>query len=67
LRQRLFPLVPEHHGQSEEELQSLVRSPQFSQAVHSLDAAIRSGELGPLIAELGEFYSWKSLEDLFCI
>jgi hypothetical protein len=53
LRSELFPLLPEGHDHTEQELQDLIRSPQFQQAVQSLDAALMSGELAPLLQELG--------------
>ena len=53
LRQRLFPHLPPGHDQTESELTALIQSPQFQQAVQSLDVALQSGELGPLLAEMG--------------
>lgn len=51
--QRLFPFLPEKANRSKEEIQDIIRSPQFVQAVASLNAGLQSGMLGPLIAELG--------------
>ncbi len=53
LRQRLFSFLPEKHDRTEEEISSVIRSQQFRQAVEELDMALRSGELGSLIQELG--------------
>lgn len=49
----LFPFLPEGSERSVEEVRQVVRSPQFSQALQSLSAALATGQLGPLLAQLG--------------
>eukprot|EP00158_Paraphelidium_tribonemae_P002155 Partr_v1_DN25160_c0_g1_i1_m76796 putative Adhesion regulating molecule len=50
---QLFPHIPAGHAHTKEELTAIIRSPQFQQAVESLNHAIESGQHGPLLAELG--------------
>jgi hypothetical protein len=58
--------LPPGHDQTSQELSALIRSPQFQQvcywltptfylpqAVQSLNAALQSGELGPLLQQFG--------------
>ncbi|KAI9356721.1 proteasome complex subunit Rpn13 ubiquitin receptor-domain-containing protein [Pilaira anomala] len=49
----LFPFLPEESERSVEEVRQVVRSPQFSQALQSLSAALATGQLGPLLSQLG--------------
>ncbi|KAI8087614.1 uncharacterized protein B0P05DRAFT_368649 [Gilbertella persicaria] len=49
----LFPFLPEESERSVEEVRQVVRSPQFSQALQSLSAALQTGQLGPLLTQLG--------------
>ncbi|KAI8334155.1 hypothetical protein EDC96DRAFT_525485 [Choanephora cucurbitarum] len=49
----LFPFLPEETERSAEEVKQVVRSPQFSQALQSLSAALHTGQLGPLLTQLG--------------
>ena len=50
---RLAPLLPEGAPQTRAELEAVVRSPQFHQAVQALNAGLQSGQLAPLAAQLG--------------
>jgi len=52
VQERLLPLLPEG-SRSREELQELLRSPQFQQAVSQLNSALHSGQLGQLMPMLG--------------
>ncbi|CAM0138811.1 hypothetical protein VKS41_005976 [Umbelopsis sp. WA50703] len=49
----LFPHLPEGSEHSTEELQEIMRSPQFRQSLHRLSVALQSGQLGPLMTQLG--------------
>ena len=49
----LFPFLPEESERSAEEVRQVVKSPQFSQALQSLSAALQTGQLGPLLSQLG--------------
>ncbi|KAI8975363.1 hypothetical protein BDF20DRAFT_878234 [Mycotypha africana] len=49
----LFPFLPQESERSAEEVKQIVRSSQFSQALQSLSAALNTGQLGPLLIELG--------------
>jgi 26S proteasome regulatory subunit N13 len=49
----LFPFLPEESERSAAEVRAVVRSPQFSQALQSLSAALATGQLGPLLSQLG--------------
>ncbi|CAO0795674.1 unnamed protein product [Mucor circinelloides] len=49
----LFPFLPEESERSAEEVRQVVKSPQFSQALQSLGAALQTGQLGPLLSQLG--------------
>ncbi|KAF9427294.1 hypothetical protein BGZ94_005177 [Podila epigama] len=49
----LFPHLPESSEQTPEEIQAIVRTPQFSQALVSLSTALESGQLGPLLRQFG--------------
>jgi len=52
VQERLLPLLPEGN-RSREELQELLRSPQFQQAVSQFNSALQSGQLGQLMPLLG--------------
>ncbi|GJJ71333.1 26S proteasome regulatory subunit N13 [Entomortierella parvispora] len=49
----LFPHLPENSNRTPEEIQAVVRTPQFSQALVSLSTALESGQLGPLLRQFG--------------
>ncbi|KAF9335570.1 Squalene epoxidase [Podila minutissima] len=49
----LFPHLPESVERTPEEIQAIVRAPQFSQALVSLSTALESGQLGPLLRQFG--------------
>ncbi|CEG80306.1 hypothetical protein RMATCC62417_14664 [Rhizopus microsporus] len=49
----LVPCLPEESEKSAEEVRQVVRSPQFNQAVQSLTVALQTGQLGPLLSQLG--------------
>lgn len=50
----LFPhLPPLPQAPTTQDLRDTVSSPQFQQALHSLSAALQSGQLGPLVTQLG--------------
>lgn len=51
--QALFPHLPESTSRTREEIEEVVRSSQFQQALRSLGAALESGALGPLVQQLG--------------
>jgi len=53
VQQRLFPFLPGKSEHTKEELEDIIRSPQFVQSLAGLNAGLQSGQLGPLIAELG--------------
>jgi len=52
VQERLLPLLPEAN-RTREELQELIRSPQFQQAVSQFNSALHSGQLGQLMPMLG--------------
>ncbi|CAO3694411.1 unnamed protein product [Umbelopsis ramanniana] len=49
----LFPHLPEASDNTNEELHEIIHSPQFRQSLHRLSAALQSGQLGPLMTQLG--------------
>ncbi|CAG8455310.1 10090_t:CDS:2 [Paraglomus occultum] len=49
----LFPEIPQNIERTPEELREVMRSPQFHQALQTLSVALQSGELGPLLSQLG--------------
>ncbi|KAF7726899.1 adhesion regulating molecule 1 [Apophysomyces ossiformis] len=49
----LFPFLPENAQHTPQEVRQVVQNPQFQQALHSLTAALQSGQLGPLLSQLG--------------
>ncbi|KAJ3072810.1 hypothetical protein HK102_006160 [Quaeritorhiza haematococci] len=49
----LFPHLPEGAARTPEEVQDVIRSPQFAQSMQMLSTAIRSGQIGPLLQQLG--------------
>lgn len=53
VQQKLFPFLPAKADRTQQELEDIIRGPQFVQALASLNAGLQSGQLGPLIAELG--------------
>lgn len=53
LCESLLPYLPEDAEPSSDQVRQVVSSPQFSQALHSLTVALETGQLGPLLAQLG--------------
>ncbi|CAO3703673.1 unnamed protein product [Rhizopus stolonifer] len=53
LCESLLPYLPEDTEPSLDQVRQVVSSPQFSQALHSLTVALETGQLGPLLAQLG--------------
>ncbi|KAI8320898.1 adhesion regulating molecule, partial [Martensiomyces pterosporus] len=53
LRQSLFPTLPEDIPHTEGSLDQVVRSPQFQQALNSLSYVLESGQIAPLVSQLG--------------
>ncbi|KAI7862864.1 proteasome complex subunit Rpn13 ubiquitin receptor-domain-containing protein [Spinellus fusiger] len=49
----LFPFLPDTLEHTEEEVRQVVASPQFQQSLQSLSGALESGQLGPLLGQLG--------------
>jgi hypothetical protein len=49
----IFPHLPESSERTPEEIQAIVRTPQFSAALVSLSTALESGQLGPLLRQFG--------------
>ncbi|KAJ8659152.1 hypothetical protein O0I10_005191 [Lichtheimia ornata] len=50
---QLYSHLPENCEKSPEEVRQVVRSPQFQQAAATLSHAFESGDLGPLLQQLG--------------
>jgi hypothetical protein len=63
----LFPHLPEESERSVEEVRHIVKSPQFSQALASLSVALQTGQLGPLLSQLGLDYSAGNSVESFLI
>jgi 26S proteasome regulatory subunit N13 len=51
--EKSLPFIPDEAEKSKAELEDIIRSPQFFQAVATLNAGLRSGDLASLLAELG--------------
>ncbi|ORZ25899.1 hypothetical protein BCR42DRAFT_16731 [Absidia repens] len=49
----LYSCLPDNADQTPAEVQQVAQSPQFQQALHSLSSALQSGQLGPLLTQLG--------------
>jgi len=49
----LFPHLPDNAPLDSQSIEEVLRSPQFIHSINSLTYALRSGALGPLMAELG--------------
>jgi len=49
----LFPHLPDNSPLDSQSIEEVLRSPQFIHSINSLTYALRSGALGPLMAELG--------------
>ncbi|CAO3594487.1 unnamed protein product [Absidia cylindrospora] len=49
----LYSCLPDNTEQTPTEVQQVAQSPQFQQALHSLSTALQSGQLGPLLTQLG--------------
>eukprot|EP01137_Pigoraptor_chileana_P034031 Opistho-2@25946 len=52
-RERLLRHIPDNLPRSPEELRNLLHSPQFTQALHSFNAALQSGQLAPMMSQFG--------------
>ena len=50
---RLTPFLPSEVTQDQSSLARAIESPEFKRSVASLDRALRTGALGPLVAGLG--------------
>ncbi|KAJ1781310.1 hypothetical protein LPJ59_007076, partial [Coemansia sp. RSA 2399] len=53
LRETLFPELPDSAPRSREALDQTVRSPQFQQALDALTYVLESGQMAPLVSQLG--------------
>ncbi|ORX69395.1 adhesion regulating molecule [Linderina pennispora] len=53
LRRALFPQLPDNIPHTAESLDQVIRSPQFQQALSSLTYALESGQIAPLVHQLG--------------
>ncbi|KAJ2077739.1 hypothetical protein H4R24_004944 [Coemansia sp. RSA 988] len=53
LRSSLFPTLPDNIPHTRQGLDEVVRSPQFQQALDSLSYVLESGQLAPLVTQLG--------------
>ncbi|KAJ2656556.1 hypothetical protein IWW48_004974 [Coemansia sp. RSA 1200] len=53
LRATLFPTLPDSMPQTRESLDQTVRSPQFRQALDALTYVLESGQMAPLVSQLG--------------
>ncbi|KAJ2550095.1 hypothetical protein IWW49_003517 [Coemansia sp. RSA 1797] len=53
LREALFPTLPDHVPRSQRALDQVIRGPQFQQALESLSYVLESGQMGPLVTQLG--------------
>lgn len=53
VQQRLFPFLPERAERSRTEIEDIIRSAEFRQAVSALNTALQSGQMAPLISQLG--------------
>ncbi|KAJ2155906.1 hypothetical protein GGF46_005528 [Coemansia sp. RSA 552] len=53
MRTSLFPTLPEDIPHTRQALDEVIRSPQFQQALASLSYVLESGQMGPLVTQLG--------------
>ncbi|KAJ1881827.1 hypothetical protein LPJ57_001358 [Coemansia sp. RSA 486] len=53
LRNALFPTLPDGVPHDREALEQVVRSPQFQQALASLSYVLETGQIAPLVSQLG--------------
>ncbi|KAJ1769065.1 hypothetical protein LPJ74_004361 [Coemansia sp. RSA 1843] len=53
LREALFPMLPDTAPRSRESLDQTVRSPQFQQALDALTHVLETGQMAPLVSQLG--------------
>ncbi|KAJ2715675.1 hypothetical protein H4R19_001070 [Coemansia spiralis] len=53
LRSSLFPTLPDDIPHTQQALNEVIRSPQFQQALDSLSYVLESGQMAPLVAQLG--------------
>ncbi|KAJ2498456.1 hypothetical protein GGH96_004301 [Coemansia sp. RSA 1972] len=53
LREALFPTLPDHVPRSQRALDQVIRGPQFQQALESLSYVLESGQMAPLVTQLG--------------
>jgi hypothetical protein len=58
----VFPHLPPNIDPTTEELMEVIHSPQFHQSLASLTYALQTGQLGPLLSELGIDPSINSVE-----
>ncbi|KNC97374.1 uncharacterized protein SPPG_07301 [Spizellomyces punctatus DAOM BR117] len=58
----LFPNLPQIANRSPAEIQALMDSPEFTQSVQSLSAALRSGQLAPLLQQLAPGSDMEALQ-----
>ncbi|KAJ2850274.1 hypothetical protein IWW36_002022 [Coemansia brasiliensis] len=53
IRSSLFPTLPDDLPKSKQALDRVIRSPQFQQALNSLSYVLESGQMAPLVVQLG--------------
>ncbi|KAJ1725895.1 hypothetical protein LPJ61_005572 [Coemansia biformis] len=53
LRTSLFPTLPDDIPHDHQSLDEVIRSPQFQQALNSLSYVLESGQMAPLVTQLG--------------
>ncbi|KAJ2824989.1 hypothetical protein IWW50_003066 [Coemansia erecta] len=53
LRSSLFPTMPDDIPRSQRALEKIIRGPQFQQALDSLSYLLESGQMAPLVTQLG--------------
>ncbi|KAJ2769855.1 hypothetical protein IWQ56_002390, partial [Coemansia nantahalensis] len=53
LRGALFPTLPDEIPHTQQALDEVIRSPQFQQALDSLSYVLESGQMAPLVTQLG--------------
>ncbi|TPX66864.1 hypothetical protein SpCBS45565_g04228 [Spizellomyces sp. 'palustris'] len=58
----LFPNLPQTTNRSPAEIQALMSSPEFTQSVQSLSAALRSGQLAPVLQQLAPGSDMEALQ-----
>ncbi|KAI9469606.1 hypothetical protein H4R22_002751 [Coemansia sp. RSA 1290] len=53
IRPSLFPTLPDDLPKTKQALDQVIRSPQFQQALNSLSYVLESGQMAPLVVQLG--------------